>query len=455
MIIPLLLIAVSGAAAQAQQQMPEPAPERTVTASEQSRAFHLYGTLGQVSDDRQRRIPEAERDSMLPPRIKTWMTTITTTPASGLQLDPMGELYVAVGADELAQTQFQTRLATKNLSVADRAYTLLVAVRAFSQGIGQAMPSSARLAIAERYLAQLDVLPATTLRQKFDGHAAIAEAYYNVADGDRVIAHITHMMTLVPDFPFEYRGWYEVKKYFLVLADVLSGMPDGRRKIDSIATWLHPYTKAPPELYNSGDGRYARWSQQNEWAYESMIQATNHLGREAPAILAQYWLNTPVPGTVDTTAPTARAKSLNDGTVRILELGHYGCPGCLAALPKMERIRDKLQRRAEVWFISNEGDVWGATACTADEKAQHLKDFYTRKGYTLPIAIWIGPRQKDDDGGTINQANPVIDAYQLIGTPTFVVTDRKGIVRHIGFDDTEERLLRITRYLIAESDHRN
>jgi hypothetical protein len=421
---------------------------RVVTATEKMRGLHLYGNLGAVSDDGTTRVADDRMDEQRPARVRAWLETVTTNPASGMQLDAVGVLSVVAGYDSVARQQFAKRLATPGLSVGDRAYTLLAGVEVF----GADASKVERMQTALEYQRTLDGLPPSMVLAQFEGHAKLAEAYYNAGVSASVIHHLGRAFALTPNTLWDRRSWGLYRQYFLMLADALSGLPDGRRLIDSVATWMHPFTQAPPEL--RGNEIYDRWSQRNEWDFESMVQAASHLGREAPAIEAQFWLNTDVPATPSTSTPGAFKKTLADGRIRILEIGHYGCPGCLASLPRLERIRKTLAGAVETWFVTKEGDGWGATPCTPEEKMQHLKRFYDRKGYTLPIAIWIGPREPDVDGGSLPKKSPVVEAYQLIGTPTYVVTDARGIVRHIGLGDSEAQLLRVARYLVAESANR-
>jgi len=362
----------------------------------------------------------------------------------------MGALSVVAGNDDIAIREFSARLSDTKLSVLDRAYTLLVAVEAF----GANARNSKRMAVAADYLARMDALPAEARRLQFRAHVSIGNAYYDIGDSPAVVTHLQHALTLIPDIPFEDRQWgLVIKPAFLTLADALSGMPNGRQRIDSLTTWLRPYSVASPAFLAQGT-RAEGCARMAADDFTRMTRMTDLLGRLAPPITAQFWINTPAPPTVDPAVPGAQTKALNDGKIRVLELGHYGCPGCLAALPKMERIRKALHDKAEVWFVSDETQIWGAQLMTPAEKARVLEHFYVNeKGYGLPIAIWIGPRAPSIDGGNVNQESPVVKAYDVFVTPTFVVTDGRGIVRHIGLGglDSEAHLKRTVDFLIAEA----
>jgi len=359
----------------------------------------------------------------------------------------MGQLYVATGQDQLAQQQFATRLATPNLSIGDRAYTLLLATFAFSREARNAT----RMAIALQYLAQLDALPAAAIVNRFVGHVEVARSYYLAGDGDRVLAHVDQAFALVPAMPFERRNWETIDEAFLIRANVLSGRPNGRAAIDSIGRWLSPLTQASPALI-ARDSAYVWLSRLATRQLKDALQQIGYLGSVVPPVIAHYWWNTETPPTPSAAAPGAITKPLADGKIRVLEYGDYNCGACLAALPTMERLRRTAPSNVEIWYVSYAGDEWGATRSTPDQVAQHLKHYYLeRKRYGFPIALWIGPRRPDVDGGTLIQPSPTFEALAIQATPTFVVTDGQGIVRHIQVGLTAPLLEATLHYLTAEA----
>src|SRR5687767_9138913 len=105
--------------------------DRVGTAAEEARRLTLYPATGLTSDDGRYRIPSDQLDATIALRAKRWVASLQTTPVKGIQLDPMGTLSVAAGQDDVAKRQFSARLATRNLSVADQAYTLLLATSVF------------------------------------------------------------------------------------------------------------------------------------------------------------------------------------------------------------------------------------------------------------------------------------------------------------------------------------
>jgi thiol-disulfide isomerase/thioredoxin len=436
-------------------QIAIPSPERVVTSAEEARGLRLYPATGLIGEDG-RRIPQNQFDSTLTSRAKQWIIALQSRPVTGIQLDPLGRIAIASGQDALARQQFEARLATRGLSVDDRAYTLSLATHLF----GRDAKNPARMRTALAYLAALDRLPARVIPAKFYAHVAIAQSYYVVGDGLQVRTHLSTAFAGVPAIPFERRNWRSIGDAFLLLANVLSGLPDGRVQIDSIGGWLHSYTQAPPALLaNDNDSVYYWNSRANAREFQEILQQTNYLGRSAPAIQAQYWWNTSH-FTTDSLSINARngqststgVKALNDGKIRVMEYGNYGCGACQAALPRIDQMRKTFPGNVEMWYVTFASDVWGAVRCTPDDVAQHLKRYYLEvKQLGLPIALWIGPRQPDIDGGTLNQENPLFTALSIRAYPTFVITDGKGLVRHISLGFSEPVITATVQYLIGET----
>jgi len=388
-----------------------------------------------------------EYDSTLLARTKQWVASLQQTKVSGLQLDPMGMLYVRVGQDALAQQQFNAKLATRGLSVGERAFTLFLATVVFGADVSNAD----RVHIALQYLKQLDALPASALRTQYDAHMAMGGAYYIGGDAKNTIWHIEHAFSLMPQLPFHLRETRE----FLMLADALSGQPNGRAEIDSVGKWLLTQFVPTPAMIAEDSA--------NQWMgvgatenLKSTIQLTNYLGKPAEVITAQYWWNAATPTTVSAVAADVRTKALNDGTIRVLEFGDLGCRWCQVALDEFNRLykAKKLPAGAEVWYVTITSGAWGAEPCTGPQEAVHLKHYYLdSKGIQLPIALWAGADTADINGGMRRQESPTWHAYGIQGGPFFVIVDGHGIVRHISMGYTKHMPVQLgtLKFLAAEA----
>jgi thiol-disulfide isomerase/thioredoxin len=408
--------------------------------------------LGVPNGERVNPLSHSQIEDSAQALARNWVVSLRSSPVTGIRLDPMGALSARAGHDTLAQRQFMERLATPGLSTSDRAYTLVLAVQAF----GRDADDTARMRIAEAYNAQLQALPASVFSQKFDGRISLAFSYSQAGDGAGVIEHLTKGFMLVPRMSFEERRRVFVDYDDLpvvLLANVWSGLPEGRRKIDSLGRWLQSYAVATPEqigtnpLYQNVTRDYTRKLTQ-------VLQLVRFLGTTAPEITGHFWINASAPGTKHPSFAGASVKKLNDGVVRIIEYGHRSCLPCMRGIPILENLQ-KTHPGLEVWFEDHEDDSWGANRCLPAEKARHLTREYTQKlKFDIPIALWIGPRSANIDGGTRQQASPSTIAYDVEGSPMFVVTDGQGRVRFIyeGYSYGVERVLRGTvRYLLAEA----
>jgi hypothetical protein len=125
------------------------------------------------------------------------------------------------------------------------------------------------------------------------------------------------------------------------------------------------------------------------------------------------------------------------------------------ALPGMERIRKAAPSNVQVWYVTQTEGSWGATVYSPNDESQHLEHYYVeRKHYGMPIALWAGPKDSTQDYGSLPRDNPSAAAYPIQATPTFIVVDGKGIVRHIsiGYSKEVEKLLSSDiQYLAGEA----
>jgi thiol-disulfide isomerase/thioredoxin len=430
-----------------------PTEARTITPAEDARGLQLYGMTGLDAENGQR-VPKSELDSAITRWSSLRIAVLQGNPVTGIQLDPMGKLYLSTGKDSLAKQQFEKRLATKGLSVDDRAYTLFLASSLFSHDA----KNEARMRTALGYVARLDKLPAQALPLRFSAHVGMAYSYYLAGNGPEVLRHTDAAFALLPALPYAQRNGRAMGAAFLIEANVLSGGADGRARIDSIGAWLLALATPTPELL-AQDSAYLWLGRGTVREVKEAVQMTGYLGRSAPAIPAHYWWNTTAPVSTSVSSKTTPPvlQSLADGVVRVLEFGSYGCSACQVALPRLDAWRKTTRERADggrvvVLYVTYSEDFWGATRCTPDEVANHLKRYYLdRKGLRVPIALWIGPRENDPDGGTLVQNSPAFEALAIRAVPTFVVTDGKGIVRHISVGFSEPLLHGAVQYLIGEA----
>jgi len=466
---------VSGGAAPASTSAPASAPARIVgppvgdvpqarliTPAEEAAALELYPATF-LNQDEMQRMPDlqvdtafAQFDTVIKERAKVWVASLPKGLVTGLQIDPMGQLYVAIGQDSIARRLFAQRLSTPKLSVDDRAFTLFAAITAF---LGRSSLYSApdpfidpvHVRIAQEYLTQLDALPEIASRRKFDAHVLMGSAYYWMGDGPNAAIHLKRALSLVPSLVFDER--LDACDAYRMLADVISAQPKGRETIDSVTKWLRPYYAATPEMI-AADPTAKYMGERSEFIFNQAVQVTDFLGRSAPAMTGHYFWNTSKPATPSTADTSARVIPVNDGKIRVIEFGHRGCTACMLALPKLDRARKTAPQNVDYLYVTHGDDSWGGKECkTTAECAEHYREYYVeQRKLGLPIAIWFGAREADVDGGTQQKVSPTFAAVPMNAVPMFMVTDGRGIVRHISIGYSQ-LLSRTVKYLQAESAH--
>jgi thiol-disulfide isomerase/thioredoxin len=151
---------------------------------------------------------------------------------------------------------------------------------------------------------------------------------------------------------------------------------------------------------------------------------------------------------------------VNDGKIRIIEIGHFSCAPCVAAIPGLERLQRQYPG-IEVNFLTYGTGVWGNRIVPGKVEADHLADHFTKNlGATFPIGIAMPQWVPSEDGGkTTVVPTPTWHAgnYPQTGKPTFYVIDGKGIVRRVigGYNrELDESLAMIVEYLLREVANR-
>jgi hypothetical protein len=100
--------------------------------------------------------------------------------------------------------------------------------------------------------------------------------------------------------------------------------------------------------------------------------------------------------------------------------------------------------------------AWGTALAEPAEEVQHLKHYWLeRKRYTVPMAIWAGPKDSTPDGGFMPRESPMKTALHISAGPTFFVLDGHGVVRHWqqGYYTYQKDMARVIDLLVQERDH--
>jgi len=381
---------------------------------------------------------------------QAWLGTLRTKTQRGLQLDAMGSLFVHAGDDAIAQQQFAARLATPKLSTTDQAYTLLIAARAFSADENNLV----RLAVAQKYVDALDTLSDTMHLAQYRAHEAMVHAYYLRRDTSATIHEIEKLYNVFPSIPFLYR--LALYRHYLCLGsyiDMMMLQPRGKQRIDSVMAYLRTIG-TPSQALVAQSPLFRYYGAEMVGIIDQYKPGLDLLGTRPAGVIATHWYGMPVPKTVSSATNGARTLTLNDGVIRVVELGTLNCPHCLGALPVLKRLRAAAPKEVQFLYVTQTLGSWGADLLPPDREAEMLRHYYLDK-YQLgvPLAVWAGPKVLQDDGGMIPTASPNTITFTP-GTPTFVILDGHGVIRHFGPPGDpkgEATVLKKLRALVAEA----
>jgi len=299
---------------------------------------------------------------------------------------------------------------------------------------------------------------------RFWARSLLADNAYRRGDAAGVTTYMMQAYRDAAQIPFLDRRGVFYSTPFLALVDVLSGQPNGRARIDSVEHLLLSLA-VPPAKRLDPSALAAEQQMSTVWTNvaNGMIALASAIGTPAPAIAAHYGFNTPRVHDVDTAAnasPSATPSRLpqqlvlNDGTIRVIEVGDFGCSGCILALPVLQQFQAKLPRGVEALYVTNTLGAWSGRFVDPAEEAVHLRWFYLQQmRLTFPIALWAGEKRPTDDGGMLPETSPNDAGLHVAAHPAFFLVDGHGIIRHVAasFDrDVQRRMLDVIAYLMAE-----
>jgi len=384
-------------------------------------------------------------------KAHAWLARLEGTPISGLQQDAY--FQVAANADEvaLARKYIAARLAAPGLSAADRAYTYETAIETFAH---PGDPKAAEhLPIAEEYLKQLILLgpagPGGLSRLLF-AHLALIRAYYEANRPADVVRHGLAAVELTAKVPFKARmAMFDgtMNSTHELIVDAMIRVLGGRQKIAAKNAALERAT-VPPADSIALDSSFFWFGKSYRETLDRQIQMAEMVGQQRGDIISNYWINT-----ADTGAHTVR---VNDGKIRVIEIGSHTCGICLMGLDGLQRIHTAFPT-VETIFLSWTIGTWGNRILPPEEEAGLLTDMYKKKrNVTLPIALWRQQRTQGPDGDlmAIGDTSTFFSRYPELGKPQYYVLDGTGTVRRTFSTwsrDIERRIVEVVQHLLRES----
>jgi len=365
-----------------------------------------------------------------------WLRALDGTAIAPRSRFYMAALHIQVDQDAEAERDIALWLASPEVTIQDTVRAWFYAINLFTgrDGFPGKMPSPtpAQVRIARTYLTRLEALPFTATHQTlFAARMNMMEAYIAHGPVDSAIPAGLRAYDLLSRLPtWEERALAASSGHIINLARAMAALPDGAQRINALVTRLKQELVVPPALLakdptlqQRARGFQARMSDNEE--------RFRYFGRPMPPLVATHWFNQPTPATPTSDAPNARALRVDDGIIRIIGFGYFGCPACMIAMGRVQHDQTLLPKGVQVLYYDYALGSWGGELVEPDVEAEHLRQFYLeRKHYTFPIAVWAGLRDSTPAGGLLPRPSPTILALHICGGPFFLVLDGRGIVRH-------------------------
>ena len=334
------------------------------------------------------------------------------------EIAPLAELYIEAGQLDLADKAVARALDATGTDAVVRAKTLVTAVR-----LTMRQPKSdARNAKAEQVVEQIESLPASFVRERIDGHAAL-NSYYRADDIDAgIIKHSTRLIQLNTALTPEQRVPAVANALIAAyenLAEALAGQEQTPKALDLLR-------RAPVEL--PGIAGVAE-------RLAPTIERYELVGKPAPAIEAPTWLS----------APAGTTKLDMAGGVTWLQFTAHWCGPCREAYPAAVRLQKQFGARGFRVVMATQ--LYGyfesrRNLAPADELAA-IRDYFPQHGIVWPIAVSDDITMVMENGRPARKVNVNDANYKVSGIPQIHIIDRKGVVRliMIGFDEANEARL--------------
>ena len=334
---------------------------------------------------------------------------------------------------EAQQIGAATRTITSALSApggdaAAKASMLATGVRILSRQIRQ----PGVLDQAEAWVAELDTLPATFVRERIEAHG-ILNGYYRADDIDAgIIKHSTRLIELHTALPADQRTPQisnTIIAAYTNLAEAWAGQEQTAKALDLLR-------RAPADL-NGIEGVAERLA--------PTLERYELVGTRAAAIQAPAWLN----------APEGTTRVEMAGGVTWLQFTAHWCGPCREAYPAAVRLQKQFGARGFRVVMATQ--LYGyfenrRSLAPADELAA-IREYFPKHGIVWPVAVSDNLPPVVDGGRMVRQANVNDANYKVAGIPQIHIIDRKGIVRliMIGFDEANEpRLTAMIQRLLGE-----
>jgi hypothetical protein len=153
---------------------------------------------------------------------------------------------------------------------------------------------------------------------------------------------------------------------------------------------------------------------------EFMARRYDLVGKRAPTIQGQYWLNA---------SENTKQVDFTAAKVTMLGFASVSCMVCRQGYPVVLNAKEKLGKGFQPILVAQlEGEPSGATRPTPDQEVAYGKKYWVdRHSIDFPIAIVETPVDKDGE----YQTPQIFKDYGLQFYPMYVFVDQAGIVRYV------------------------
>lgn len=326
-----------------------------------------------------------------------------------MELLLFAEAALRAGEDSAARRAIDARLVTIHAPL-PRSFILAGAVNLFTEAIDDSVRLAARFAIAAAYaqeLAQLRVTGLSTVRdslnmvfRQISGLVQLVSASVALKHIDVAMQYTDQALASASRLDARLRGsmiqWY----YPMQDAATLVYEQRGHAVLDTISQFQKVMAVAP--------------------ALREGFDRAASLGQPAPPLSAHVWLNAP-DSLYDS---TPRPHRMDDHAVHLLMFGYNS----------NVEIADRMHRQFPSVHVLDmteiDGQLNGELVPPSDE-IDWLRTFLrTRRHATMPIGIWVGPKQPNKYGGAAPEPSPAQDLYHATVTQC-VIVDRNGLIHDI------------------------
>ena len=345
----------------------------------------------------------------------------------------LAHLEMQLGQDAAAEQHLRAWLRTRGVTTVD-------SVIAFRMAVGSLLRrdvTTARIALARQYVERLAAFPPAVANPALlAGRFLLMGTFDHRGETDSAVAWGMRAYAVALAMPYEGRAGNIVNagSSLVALVRALAGLPNGARRIDSLLAVLKvAVVPRPAEV--AQDTALMRYYRENITpAAENLFGMVAWVGKPMPPFVATHWLNQDRPATISDAAPGARTLRLDDGVVRIVGFGWFGCSGCQIALRNVQQSLGVLPSGVQVIFNERGEGSFNGDFVTPDEEADDLRKWYVeRKHYTFPIAIWAPVKDSTSGGGLVPRESPLWRTLHVLVGPTVYIVDGRGVIRYLGF----------------------